>query len=90
VLRALRRLDVVVRHYPLHAILLAPAVGVLMLTGWVANMLTRSSGTLSEGSMISSVSLVLRPARDWADVPPLGHDPASWWGKARAERLPDC
>ena len=88
VLRALRRLDVVVRHYPLHAILLALPVGLLMLAGFLANLLTRSSRTLPDDTMISSVSLVLRPARDGADVPPFGHDPASWWGKARAERLP--
>ena len=90
VLRALRRLDVVVRHYPLHAILLALPVGLLMLAGYAANMLTRSSRTSPDDAMISSVSLVLRPARDWADVPPFGHDPASWWGRARAERLPGC
>ena len=89
VLRALRRLDGVVRHYPLHAILLAPAVGALMLTAWMANVLTRSSRTLPEDTMISSVSLILRPARDGADVPPFGHDPGNWWGKARATRLPD-
>ena len=90
VLRALRRLDVLVRHYPLHAVLLALPVGLLMLAGYAANLLTRSSRTLPDDAMISSVSLVLRPARDGADVPPFGHDPASWWGRARAERLPDC
>ena len=64
VLRALRRLDVVVRHYPLHAILLALPVGLLMLAGFLANLLTRSSRTLPDDTMISSVSLLLRPARD--------------------------
>ena len=83
VLHALRRLDVVVRHYPLHAILLALPVGLLMLAGFLANLLTRSSRTLPDETMISSVSLVLRPARGRADVPPFGHDPASWWGKAK-------
>ena len=87
VLRALRRLDVVVRHYPLHAILLALPVGLLMLAGFLANLLTRRSRTLPDDTMISSVSLVLRPAREGRDVPPFGHDPASWWGKERAERL---
>ena len=83
VLRALRRLDTLVRRYPLHAILLAPAVGVLMLAGWLANLLARSSGTLPADAMISSVSLLLRPTRAAREVPPWGHDVASWWGKER-------
>jgi hypothetical protein len=83
VLRALRRLDLLVRRYPLHAILLAPAVGLLMLTGWMANALTRSSGTLPEDTMISSVSLVLRPAREGREVPAFDYDPSSWWTRAQ-------
>ena len=58
-----------------------------MLAGFLANLLTRRSRTLPDDTIISSVSLLLRPAREGADVPPFGHDPASWWGKARAERL---
>jgi hypothetical protein len=87
VLRALRRLDVLVRRYPLHAVLLALPVGLLMLAGYAANRLTRNSTTLPDETMISSVSLVLRPAREWARVPPFGHDPESWWS-TRARRLP--
>jgi len=87
VLRALRRIDVLVRHYPLHAVLLALPVGLLMLAGYAANRLTRSSTTLPDETMISSVSLVLRPARDWGRVPPFGHDPTSWWSTL-AQRLP--
>jgi hypothetical protein len=58
-----------------------------MLAGYAANRLTRNSTTLPDETMISSVSLVLRPAREWARVPPFGHDPESWWS-TRAQRLP--
>ncbi len=90
VLRALRRLDVLVGRYPLHAILFALPVGLLMVAGYAANKLTRTSRTLPDETIISSVSLVLRPAREWAHVPPFRYDPASWW-LTRGRRLPaDC
>ena len=87
VLRALRRLDIVVRHYPLHAILLALPVGLLMLAGFLANLLTRSSRTLPDDTMISSVSLVLRPARDWARRAALRARSGELVGEGKAERL---
>jgi len=58
-----------------------------MLAGHAANRLTRTSGSVpDETPMISNVSLVLRPAREWARVPPFAYDPASWWRKPRTRR----
>ena len=90
ILGALRRIDTLVQRYPIHAILLALPVGLLMLAACAVNLLTRTTRTYQgEAPMISSVSLVVRPARDGADAaPPYEHDPASWWGRAKRASAP--
>jgi hypothetical protein len=57
-----------------------------MLAACVVNLLTRTTQAYQgEAPMISSVSLVLGPAREWARMPLFLYDPTSWWSK-RAER----
>jgi hypothetical protein len=87
ILGALRRIDTLVQRYPIHAILLALPVGLLMLTAAAVNLLTRTTQAYQgEAPMISSVSLVLRPAREWARMPLFLYDPTSWWSKPRPDR----
>jgi hypothetical protein len=70
VLGAVRRIDTLVQRYPIHAIPLALLVGLLMLAACVVNLLTRTTQAYQgEAPMISRVSLVLGPAREWARMP---------------------
>jgi hypothetical protein len=86
ILSTLRWIDTAIQRYPLHAVLFALPVGLLMLASGAANLLTRSTRIApGERSLISSVSLLLRPTSKQARMPIFVSDPTGYWAKFRDE-----